>query len=117
MGEFSIDKYILLIESLLLKKALPVLKPNMRSGKLYLVAEEFRPWGCRDALAIAKKMIGEKPGSLKELEKLIKTTLIRSVGQPDEIIMPKDIEHIHNLLLIIARSGLTLHWRGGREFV
>ena len=81
------------------------------------MAEEFRPWGYRDALAIVKMMIEEDPGSLKELEKLIKTTLIRSVGQLGEIIRPEDIEHVHDLLLIIARSGLSPRWGEGREFV
>jgi hypothetical protein len=107
---------LFLVESLLLKKAVPVLKPNIRPRRLHLVAEEFRPWGCQDALAIAKMIIEEDPGSYKELEKLIKTTLIRSVGQPDETIRPDDIEHVHDLLPIIARSGLTPRWGEGREF-
>jgi hypothetical protein len=82
-----------------------------------LLVEEFRPWGCCDALAVAKMLIYEEPGSLKALEKLVKATMFRSTHQAEEIIKAEDFEHIRDLLLIVAESGSYLRWGEGREFI
>ncbi|MEW5921623.1 MAG: hypothetical protein AB1796_11895 [Bacillota bacterium] len=108
---------LFLIESLLLKKAVPVVKPKMRAKKLHLLVEEFRPWGCREALAVAKMLIHDDPDLLKALEKLVKATLLRSANKAEEVIKDEDIEHILDLLLIVVESGSYLRWGEGREFI
>jgi hypothetical protein len=62
-------------------------------------------------------IIEEKPDSLKALEELIKATLLRSAGHIDKLIIPKDLEHVYDLLLIVAKSDSYLRWGRGREFV
>ncbi len=108
---------LFLIESLLLKKAVPVVRPKLRAKNLHLIAEGFRPRGCRDALVAAKMLIHEEPGAREALEKLIESTLNRSTDQAGEIINSGNIEHLYNLLLIVAESGSYLCWDGRREFI
>ena len=62
-------------------------------------------------------LIHNESGSLKELEKLIEATLFRFANKTEEAVKPEDIEHIHDLLLILAESGSYLRWGEGREFV
>lgn len=106
-----------LVESLLLKNLAPALKPRVQTKNLHLFIEEFRPWCTREALSTAEALIRKDPGSFEALKKLNEAALIRLGEKAENQIKPEDIEHIHDLLLMLAESGSYLRWGEGREFI
>lgn len=105
-----------LVESLLLKKALPYKAYDPL--KLHLAVEDLRPRGYETALGIAKMVEQRRPKS--EIKEEIYKTLVSVLERnrlPEDIVDDDDAEKIYFWLEVIEKSDAHVRWGSGKEFL
>jgi hypothetical protein len=108
-----------LLESLLLKRVLPIFRQKVRPRRINLVVEELRPRGIIPALKAADLIGKDKEKALGSIWNIILATVGTKVDLDElaKAIDEKDLENIYELLEIVKTSGYHLNWGGGRRFL
>ncbi len=110
---------LFLVESLLLKKVVPAVRPGVRPKRIHMVAENVRPHGVIPAGQAVKWLGLDRAACIEAIRKIVLDTASRTISPEklQELIVEEDLACIHDLLLVVDESGLYLLWGDGRMII
>ncbi len=109
---------LFLVESLLLEKVVPVVRPGVRPKRINSIVENVRPHGLSQALEAVRWLRQDRAACMKAINTTLQETALRTISPEtfQELITEEDLAHIYDLLLIVEESRKYLKWGDGRRF-